>query len=154
MYLENLVMDAADPQRLGRFWEAALGGERLTDEPDVFETRIAVEGGPVLDLCLQRVPEEATEPPRLHLDVAGGAQQEKVVKRLLELGAAPLDVGQGNVPWVVLADLEINPFLRARGAGPVHRDRPHRRAAARLGRSRAGRPLLGVAHRLGSGGGR
>lgn len=30
MYLENIVMDAAEPQRLGRFWEAALDGERLT----------------------------------------------------------------------------------------------------------------------------
>ena len=26
MYLENLVIDAVDPQRLGRFWEAVLGG--------------------------------------------------------------------------------------------------------------------------------
>jgi len=117
MYLENLVMDAADPQRLGRFWEAALGGERLTDEPDGFETRIAVAGGPVLDLCLQRVPEPATEPPRLHLDLAGGAQQAEVVERLLALGAQHLDIGQGDVPWVVLADLEGNAFC-------VMEDRP------------------------------
>jgi predicted enzyme related to lactoylglutathione lyase len=110
MHLENVVMDAADPQRLGRFWEAALDGERLSDEPDGFETRIAVEGGPVLDLCLQRVPEPATVPPRLHLDLAGGAAQERVVRRLLDLGAAPLDIGQGDVPWVVLADPEGNPF--------------------------------------------
>ena len=27
MFLENVVMDAADPQRLGRFWEAVVGGE-------------------------------------------------------------------------------------------------------------------------------
>ena len=25
MFLENLGIDALDPQRLGRFWEAALG---------------------------------------------------------------------------------------------------------------------------------
>lgn len=125
MYLENVVMDAADPQRLGRFWEAALGGERLTDEPAGFETRIAVAGGPVLDLCLQRVPEPATAPPRLHLDLAGGAQQAEVVERLLDLGAQHLDIGQGDVPWVVLADLEGNAFcvMEERpsytGTGPI-----------------------------------
>src|SRR5690349_3583234 len=110
MYLENLVMDAADPQRLGRFWEAALGGERLTDEPDAFETRLTIEGGPVLDVCLQRVREPASEPPRLHLDLLGGARQGELVERLLGLGAHYLDVGQGEVPWVVLADPEGNPF--------------------------------------------
>jgi hypothetical protein len=30
MYLENLVFDAADPQRLGHFWAAALGLVTLT----------------------------------------------------------------------------------------------------------------------------
>lgn len=108
MYLENLVIDAVDPGRLGRFWEAALGTERLTDEPEGFETRLAVEDGPVLDLCFQRVPQQPSEPPRLHLDLTGGDQQQ-LVERLLALGAHPLDIGQGDVPWVVLADPEGNP---------------------------------------------
>lgn len=45
MYLENLITDATQPQRLGRFWEAVLGGERLTDEPEGYETRLAIAGG-------------------------------------------------------------------------------------------------------------
>ena len=110
MYLENLVMDAVEPQRLGRFWEAVVGAERLTDEPDAFETRLTVEGGPVLDLCFQRVAEPPVDPPRLHLDLAGGAAQAEVVERLIELGGRPLDIGQGDVPWVVLADPEGNEF--------------------------------------------
>ena len=97
------------PQRLGRFWEAVVGGERLTDEPDGFETRLTIEGGPVLDLCFQRVPEPPSEPPRLHLDLSGGARQAEEVERLLGLGARHLDIGQGDVPWVVLADPEGNP---------------------------------------------
>lgn len=109
MYLENLVFDAVEPQRLGRFWEAALGCERLTDEPDGFETRLTIDGGPVLDLCFQRVPEPAAEPPRLHLDLAAGARQTEQVERLLGLGARHLDIGQHDVPWVVLADPEGNP---------------------------------------------
>ncbi len=125
MYLENLVFDAVEPQRLGRFWEAALGGERLTDEPDSFETRLTIDGGPVLDLCFQRVPVPPLEPVRLHLDLSGGAQQAEVVERLLGLGARHLDIGQRDVPWVVLADPEGNPCCvmedRAEfvGSGPL-----------------------------------
>jgi hypothetical protein len=110
MYLENVVVDAVDPQALGRFWEAALGTETLTDELAGFETRLEVPGGPVLDLCFQRVPDPPVEPLRLHLDLRGGAEQQQVVERLLGLGARPADIGQGDVPWVVLADLEGNPF--------------------------------------------
>lgn len=110
MYLENIVFDAADPQQVGRFWEAALNCERLTDEAAGFETRLGVEGGPVLDLCFQRVSDPSTHPPRLHLDLSGGTRQVEVVDRLLGLGARHLDIGQGDVPWVVLADPEGNPF--------------------------------------------
>jgi Glyoxalase-like domain len=109
MQLENLVIDAVEPQRLGRFWEAVVGGEQLTDEPEGYETRLSVEGGPVLDLCFQRVADPPTGSPRLHVDLAGGALQGEVVERLLALGAGHLDIGQGDVPWVVLADPEGNP---------------------------------------------
>lgn len=110
MYLENLVVDAVEPQRLGRFWEAVIGGETLTDAPDIFETRLAVEGGPELDLCFQPVSEPPSESPRLHLDLAAGARQAEEVERLLGLGAQHLDIGQQDVPWVVLADPEGNPL--------------------------------------------
>ncbi len=109
MFLENLVVDAFDPQRLGRFWEAVVGGERLTDEPDGFETSLTVDGVHMLDLCFQRVPEPLVARPRLHLDLLGGAAQTHVVERLVGLGARHLDIGQGDVPWVVLADPEGNP---------------------------------------------
>ena len=125
MYLENLVIDAVDPQRLGRFWEAVVGGERLTDVPEGFETRLAIEGGPVLDLCFPRVPEPYAEPSRPHVDLTGGSRQAEEVDRLLGLGARHLDIGQGDVPWVVLADPEGNPccVLEDRvayaGSGPI-----------------------------------
>ncbi len=109
MYLENLIVDAVEPQRLGRFWEAVIGGQRLTDEPDIFETRLTIAGGPVLDVCFQRVGEPPFEPARLHPDLLGGANQATEVERLLGLGARHLDIDQGDVPWVVLADPEGNP---------------------------------------------
>ena len=125
MYLENLVLDALDPRRLGGFWEAALGCETLTDEPHGFETRLAVDGGPVLDLCFQRVPDQPADPLRLHLDLAGGTDPDAVVERLLGLGAQHVDIGQGDAPWTVLADPEGTPFCvmpdRAAyaGSGPL-----------------------------------
>ena len=106
MLLENVVFDARAPQRLGRFWEAAVGGQRLTDGPDGYETRSAVEGGPVLDLCFQPVAEADVEPSRLTLQLAGGAQE---VERLLALGARRLDSGGGGAE-VRLADPEGTPF--------------------------------------------
>lgn len=110
MYLENIVFDAVDPQRLGRFWEAALDGERLTDEPGIFETRLVIEGGPDIDLCFQRVSEHASAEPRIHLDLRGGSRQVALVDRFLAAGAQHLDIGQQGVPWTVLADPEGNPF--------------------------------------------
>ena len=122
MYLENVVVDALEPQRLGRFWSHALGCVPLTDAPGIFETRLTVAGGPELDLCFQPVTHPPTASPRLHLDLAGGAG---VVDRLVALGARPLDIGQGDVPWEVLADPEGNAFcvLEERaayaGSGPL-----------------------------------
>lgn len=110
MYLENVVFDATNPQALGRFWEAALGTETLTDVHEGFETRLTVPDGPELDLCFQRVPEAPADPQRIHLDLRGGAEQQAVVERLLALGATHADIGQGEVPWVVLADPAGNPF--------------------------------------------
>lgn len=110
MYLENVVFDAADPAALGRFWEGLLGTTTLTDIEDAFETRLVVADGPVLDLCFQRVSDPPAPGPRLHLDLAGGMHQTAVVERALDLGATRLDVGQGDVAWVVLADPEGNPF--------------------------------------------
>ena len=111
MYLENLVFDALDPRRLGRFWEQALATETLTDsEEEGFETRLHHDAGPDLDLCFQPVSEPPSEPLRLHLDLRGAERQQETVDRLIGLGARHLDIGQGDVPWVVLADVEGNPF--------------------------------------------
>lgn len=110
MYLENICLDAREPHLVGHFWEALLGGTTLLEEPDAFETRLAVTGGPVLDVCVQRVPDQPADPLRLHLDLVGGVRQAEVVERALALGARHLDIGQGDVPWVVLGDPEGNPF--------------------------------------------
>ncbi|OZM80451.1 VOC family protein [Pseudonocardia sp. MH-G8] len=110
MRLENIVWDARDPRSLGRFWAGALDARPITDENDGFEARLTLSGDAFLDLCFQRVADPSSSPARLHPDLRGGADQREVVERLLGLGAAYADVGQGDVPWVVLADLEGNAF--------------------------------------------
>ncbi|BBE22609.1 hypothetical protein MN0502_14920 [Arthrobacter sp. MN05-02] len=47
---------------------------------DAYETRLTIEGGPVLDLCFQRV-EGSSSPPRLHVDLRGGTRQAEEVDR-------------------------------------------------------------------------
>ncbi|SDP06329.1 hypothetical protein SAMN04489867_1316 [Pedococcus dokdonensis] len=122
MFLENLVFDAHQPQVRGHFWEQALGTDNLTDETDNVETRLSVPGGPALDLCFQQVTDPLVPSPRLHLDLAAGDDQVGTVQRLLDLGATRLDIGQGDVPWVVLADPEGHPFCVLPDDDDLHRD--------------------------------
>jgi hypothetical protein len=110
VYWENLVVAATDPATVGRFWGAALGAATVLERPETHQVRLGIADDAVLDLCVDRVRTEPEEPLRLHLDLAGGAQQDEVVQRLLGLGAAHLDIGQGDVPWVVLADPGGMPF--------------------------------------------
>lgn len=60
---------------------------------------------PDLKLVFVPVPEAKTVKNRVHIDVNPvGCDQEKEVARILALGARRIDIGQGEVPWVVLAD--------------------------------------------------
>ena len=56
---------------------------------------------------------------RLHLDFRPD-DQDAEVERLIALGASRVDVGHGEVSWVVLADPEGNGFcvLQDRRASP------------------------------------
>ena len=103
-----VTMDANDPERLAAFWGAVLGVE--IEERSDRGRFVFLERASGTLLCFQRVPEPMSVPPRLHLDLLGGADQAQVVERLVGLGARHLDIGQGDVPWVVLADPEGNPF--------------------------------------------
>jgi hypothetical protein len=49
---------------------------------------------------------------RLHFDIAPtrDGDQQAEVDRLLSLGATRIDIGQGEVSWVVMADPDGNEF--------------------------------------------
>ena len=72
-----------------------------------FEIRPAPDQLP--GLLFVPVPELKSLKNRLHLDFRPD-DQDREVDRLLGLGAVRVDVGQGEQPWVVLADPEGNEF--------------------------------------------
>ncbi|MER5856819.1 VOC family protein [Streptomyces sp900105245] len=104
---EQVIVDAADPVALGRWWAEALGWVVVADAADEFEIRPAPERLP--GLLFVPVPEGKTVKNRLHLDFRPTDRSAEVA-RLLALGARHADVGQGEQPWVVLADPEGNEF--------------------------------------------
>jgi catechol 2,3-dioxygenase-like lactoylglutathione lyase family enzyme len=122
----ELAIDCADPQALARFWCAVLDYEVLDEEDGLVTigSPLVPEGkdrpGPVPPvLTFAPVPEAKTGKNRLHLDVnPTDREQDDEVRRLLELGARHVDVGQGEVSWVVLADPEGNEICVLAGRRP------------------------------------
>jgi catechol 2,3-dioxygenase-like lactoylglutathione lyase family enzyme len=93
----------------GYFWRDALGWPLVWDQDD--ETAIQDPGGTRTIICWSAHPRmEKVDKNRLHLDVApaDGATLDDEVQRLLTLGATHIDIGQGAVDWVVLADPDGN----------------------------------------------
>jgi hypothetical protein len=113
--LVHLVFDAVEPLVLARFWSAALGWEVAAEEPSevvVWPPGFDYPNPVALPHVFVPVPEPKTGKNRVHLDLAAtsAAHQEAEVNRLLSLGATRADIGQGEVPWVVLADPEGSEF--------------------------------------------
>ena len=111
----HIVIDATDPSALAAFWAAALGWEVAADESDeaiVCPAGFSYPGPAALPLVFVPVAEQKTGKNRLHLDLSTTSQQHQAaeVQRMLRLGATPADIGQGDVPWEVLADPEGNEF--------------------------------------------
>ncbi len=104
---EQVVIDARDPVALGGWWAEALGWVVVNDDPAEFELRPA-DGRPP-GLLFEPVGEPKRGKNRVHLDVRPDDQRAEV-ERLVALGAARVDIGQGDVSWVVLADPEGNEF--------------------------------------------
>ena len=104
---EQIVVDAEDPARLARWWAEALGYVLVNEAPDEVEIRRIPDELP--GLLFTPVPEAKTVKNRLHIDLRPD-DQEAEVERLVDMGARPVDIGQHDVGWVVLADPEGNEF--------------------------------------------
>ena len=113
--LVQVSINARDDQALGRFWAAALGWEVSSEGPGVanvepVDFRYPDPAAVCIDVVA--VPHPESVEYRGHLDLASSsaAHQVELVARLKQLGATDADVGQGDVPWTVLADPEGNEF--------------------------------------------
>jgi len=104
---EQTVIDAQDPRALGQWWARALEWAITVDTEDEFEIRRAGDVEPAL--LFLPVSDAKVVKNRLHIDLRPDDQDAEVA-RLLTLGARRIDVGQGGVSWVVLADPEGNEF--------------------------------------------
>ncbi|MFZ3472839.1 VOC family protein [Streptomyces sp. 4.24] len=117
--ISELVIDAADPERLAAFWSGVLGYVELGREDDgsieIGPPGVGF-GGPQPTLVLSPRGDPRPAKLRLHIDVsATDRDQEAELERLLALGAEPADIGQsGTESWHVLADPEGNEFCLLR----------------------------------------
>lgn len=99
--LTGIAIDALDVASLETFWLEATRGLTGGLQLRFVETKVAKTGK-----------------NRLHFDLAGGPDWAAEVERLIVLGATPADIGQGDVPWDVLADPEGNEFCVVRPGHP------------------------------------
>lgn len=111
---EQTTIAAADPVSLGRWWGEALGWVVVNDDPEAFEIQSEPDRTP--GLLFVRVGESKATKNRLHLDFRPD-DQAREVERLVGLGAARVDIGQGEQSWVVLADPEGNEFCVLSSSG-------------------------------------
>jgi len=89
-----------------------------SDGPEDWYVQLAGPAGSGPTVLVIRTPDgPKTTKNRLHLDLnATDRDQAAEVERIIALGATRVDIGQGDVDWVVLADPEGNELcvLRSR----------------------------------------
>jgi len=105
--LVALGFDAHDPELLARFWAGVL--DRAVADDGV--TLLADDD---LQFSIRFLPTDVpkTQPNQIHFDLTSSSldAQQRTVERALELGGSHLDIGQGDVDHVVMADPEGNEF--------------------------------------------
>jgi hypothetical protein len=117
----SLTLDAADPERLARFWCDAFGYVVAAGPTDEMPDAQLTHPGGWPDLFLQRVPEPKVAKNRLHVDVAVGGAGPKEQRRaridaeavrLKGLGASDHRGAQDEADgyWVRMNDPEGNEF--------------------------------------------
>ena len=95
----------------GYFWSEALGWPLVWDQDEETAIRAPDLTGPLITWSgPPLIPK--TGKNRLHLDIAPPADvdQQSEVDRLTALGARRIDIGEGDVTWVVMADPDDNEF--------------------------------------------
>ncbi len=109
--VRQTVIDCVDTAVVAAFWGAALGWEVKREKAYLWISESGSDDSFGVVLVFVPVPDAKAIKNRVHLDLAiRGSDQATEVERLKSLGATPVDLGQGEVSWVVLADPEGNEF--------------------------------------------
>ena len=106
----GLVLDCADPERLGEFWAPALGYVNLGTAGSY--VALFPNGAPGPKLLLQRVAEPKTVKNRMHFDIEV-ADIHAEAERLVALGATRVSEGpcsEHGSTWLLMSDPEGNEF--------------------------------------------
>ncbi len=108
----NVVVDASDPVALADFWVELLGWRVSCADENEVDVAAPPDDGWEFDLVFVPVADPKVGKNRVHLDLSSASpdHQMSIVTHAESLGATRIDVGQGNVPWIVLADPEGNEF--------------------------------------------
>lgn len=122
--IECVLIDCIDLDRMTAFWCRALDLEHVWTGPSGGHL-LAASDGSDRRLALMPATTDKVAKNRIHLDLRPDGDQATEVRRLEELGARRIDIGQVDVPWVVMADPEGNEFcvLRPRPAAAVSPER-------------------------------
>jgi len=116
LVIETVLIDCNDLERMSQFWRAALDLDHVWTGPSGGYLLKAQDSSSV-SLALMPRGDAKQGKNRLHLDLRPG-DQEAEVRRLEDLGAVRVHIGQRDVPWVVMADPEGNEFCILRSAHP------------------------------------
>jgi predicted enzyme related to lactoylglutathione lyase len=97
-------------QEVGYFWSEALGWPLVWDQNQETAIRSPL-GGPKITWGGPPLTPK-TGKYRLHFDLAApaGGDQQAEVERLVSVGAARIDVGQGDASWVAMVDPDGHEF--------------------------------------------
>lgn len=95
-------------QEVGYFWSTALDWPLVWDQDQETAIQSPYGGAKITWGGPPVAPKSGKN--RLHFDLAPDGDQRVEVDRLVSLGATPLDIGQGEVDWVVMADPDGNEF--------------------------------------------
>jgi hypothetical protein len=94
----------------GYFWSAALGWPLVWDQDEETVIRAPDGTGPMITWSGPPLIAKHAK-NRIHLDIAPDhTDQQSEADRLTSLGASRVDIGQGDVPWIVMADPGNNEF--------------------------------------------
>jgi predicted enzyme related to lactoylglutathione lyase len=116
LVIETVLIDCNDLERMSEFWRAALDLEHVWTGPSGGYL-LKAQGSSSVPLALMPRGDQKQGKNRLHLDLRPD-NQETEVRRLEDLGAVRVHIGQRDVTWVVMADPEGNEFCVLRSVHP------------------------------------